>query len=120
MSRLPSVRDGRAPSQGMIFSLEQSGIAKDQRIEVPEPSTPEDFDAVEPTLHKDEVQLHIEIAQDAIKTWMALQEPDSREALLELVAPDLVPGAAWEHWPGKGAREITGEELEDLMISVRL
>jgi hypothetical protein len=107
---------------GLMFGFEQSGIAEDLRIEVAEPTQVSgDPDAVDPTFHKDEVRLHLELAQDAIKTWIALQSPDSYEALKELAAPVGLAGKAYKNVPEQGmVEEITGEELEDLLLSVRL
>ena len=108
---------------GLFFDFEQRGIAEDFRIEIPEPSQVSgDPDAVDPTFHKDEVRLHLELAQDAIRTWMALQYPDSYERLQELAAPDLTD----EHFKyfvhnSSGPKEdLTRDHFEEVTLSVRL
>jgi hypothetical protein len=106
---------------GLMFSHEQQGLAEEQRIELPEPrQASADFYATEPAFHKDEVRLHLELAQDAIRTWIALQSPDSYEAVKEVAASELA-GKAYEHSPEQGTvEEVTGQEFEDLVLSVRL
>ena len=106
---------------GIMFSFEQSGIPEEWRIEVPEPPSSGDPDSVDPGFHKDEVRLHLEIAQEAIKTWMALQEPDSEEAIKALAIADYPDGKFYRVSPQEGTQEeITGEEFEELAVSVRL
>jgi hypothetical protein len=106
---------------GIMFSFEQSGIHEEQRIEVPAPPSVGPPDSVAPQFHKDEVRLHLEIAQEAIKTWMALQEPDSEEAVRELAISDYPDRKFYRISPEQGTQdEITGEEFEKLAIRVRL
>jgi hypothetical protein len=112
---------GMMRKYGIMFSFEQSGIPEERRIEVPEPPSVGPPDSLDPQFHKDEVRLHLEIAQEAIKTWMALQEPDSEEAVKALAIADFPDDKFYRISPEQGTREeITGEEFEELAVSVRL
>jgi hypothetical protein len=107
---------------GLMFSHDQEDLVEDQRIELPEPiQVSEDAYSVEPRFHRDEVRLHLELAQDVIRTWIALQSPDNYEAVKELAAPELAAGKAYLNHPEQGAvEEITGQEFEYSVLSVRV
>jgi hypothetical protein len=76
---------------GMLFGFDQEDIGEEKRIKLSgsAPNRPEGGDA----FHKDEVRVHIETARFAVQTWMALQSPNSFEALRELEAENLTDKA---------------------------
>ena len=105
---------------GILFDFDQKGLEKDRRIKLPdsEPISSEDpFNG----FHKEEIRVHIETAQYAIRTWLALQSPNSYEALEELVAPEL-SDEAYEHFkkhssPGGNKSR---ERFKELVLAVRM
>ena len=104
---------------GILFTFEQEDLEKDIRIEIPvrDAGNTDDFPG---EFHKEEVRLHIQTAQYAIKTWLALQSPDSYEALEELVAGDLTQEAYAHFRENNTAEEVGWDVFKDLVISVRV
>ena len=105
---------------GILFDFNQKDLQKDRRIKLPDS---EAFDAEYPFsgFHKDEVRLHIETAQRAIRTWLALQSPDSYEALEELVEPEL-SDESYEHFKEHSSPGIdkSREHFKELVLGERV
>jgi hypothetical protein len=107
---------------GIMFGFEQEDIDLDERIEVPEPDDDDSSATMDPSpaFHVDEVRLHIEKAQDAVKTWIALQAPDNYEAVVELVTPELTDEAYKYFVENSTAEDVSWETFRDIHLSVRL
>jgi hypothetical protein len=107
---------------GIMFTFDQQDINSEERIEVPEPEiehvSPFSTEAA-PGFHRKEVRLHVERAQEAARTWMALQSPDSYEALEELVGPELTD-EAYKYFAEHANFEVTWEGFRDFMLSERI
>jgi hypothetical protein len=105
---------------GMLFEFDQEDIERDRRIELSGSAmNPPDDDAAG-AFHKDEVRLHIETAQYAIKTWISLQSPDSYEALQELEADSLTDEAYEDYRRNNPHRDDSREEYEVFVLGARV
>jgi hypothetical protein len=74
---------------GILFAFDQADLEEELRDEHKNIPT-EPPDGTSSGFHKDDIRLHIEIAQSAIKTWIALQDPEGLEMLIE---PELTDDA---------------------------
>jgi hypothetical protein len=74
---------------GILFSFHQSDIDPEVTEEIFIPRGMPDKDGVARAgFHKDDVALHMNLAQSAIRTWVALQSPDGIEKLTESEAAE--------------------------------
>jgi hypothetical protein len=105
---------------GIMFSHNQKDLVSDQRTdEIPEIADSSGPMEPSPGFHTNEVRRHVEEAQFAVKTWMALQEPESYEAVKELAFTEYPSRKFYKHHPEQGTdEEITGQTFEELAISV--
>lgn len=105
---------------GIFFDFDQKSLEKDRRVKLPDSEPSHSKDPIS-GFHKDEVRLHIETAQYAIRTWLALQSPNSYEALEELVAPEL-SDEAYEHFKEHSSHGVdkSREHFKELMLGVRV
>lgn len=104
---------------GILFVFNQEDIEEDRRVEVPVRNADNPDDMLD-SFHKEEVRLHIETAQYAIKTWMALQSPDNYEALEELEALELTDEAYADFKENSTDEDLSREYFTNLVLSVRV
>ncbi|MGO8980018.1 MAG: hypothetical protein ACLQER_12110 [Streptosporangiaceae bacterium] len=100
---------------GMLFEFDQPDLKPELRAEhlIGLDFEDEAYDG----FHREDVCLHIEIAQYAIQTWIALQAPGGLEALMEPELNDITYTEFRRQYPG-----ITSDrnDFESLMLNVRL
>ena len=106
---------------GIMFDSDQEDIHIEERIGIPASPIHESADDMTPELlfHREEVRLHLEKIQRSVKTWMALQAPDSYEALQELAAPELTD-AAYKFFQENSNFEVTRKRFEEFVLSERI
>lgn len=74
---------------GILFDFNQSDIDSELTEDLHIPATPPNKGGeMREGLHKDDVKLHLDLAQSSIRTWIALQSDDGIDALAESEATD--------------------------------
>jgi hypothetical protein len=107
---------------GFLFDFDQKDIEEDQRIDLSVYQVPES-DEVGGYFHREEVRLHLELAQTAIKTWVALQIPDDEQsinALRDLAGKDLTDEAYEYFRANSNVDDDSREVYERLVMDVAM
>jgi len=111
-------------NHGILFSFDQSDIDSEltENLHIPN-VVPNKDGEIRDGFHKDDVKLHLDLAQSAIRTWIALQSPYGLEALAESEATDdhvqefVVNGYGWpeEYHNREGYLQIVMFSLIDAL-----
>jgi len=101
---------------GILFDFHQENLEPERRVRLSNrPDAPD-----EPHFHRNEVRIHFETAQYAIRCWVALQATESLEALEALVEPDLTDFHYQYFKKNSHLIDKSRENFKYLMLSTRV